>query len=315
MNKEYKSKMECLDMDSQPQISVVIPTRNRKKILKKCLKALNKQNYNFNKFEIVIIDDGSNQNNKEMIENLDLKPKINYTYQKQTGPAKARNNGIKKAQGEYIIFIDDDIIVNKKFINSHMKQHKENNKVIVHGPVIYTNDLENPTSAEKKIRDFSNAFFATGNASIKKEYLIKAGLFNERFDEYGWEDLEFGKRLKKLDLTAVQAEDAVGYHLKHSFSPDDIPGMRDREKQRGRMAVLYHDINPSFSVKLSTLYWQPFLILLEIFTIGNWPRTELTEKIVKFFHKNKMEQLRNIFLYFIKLDAYLIGLKQGYQDK
>jgi len=301
-------------MDSKPLVSVVIPTRNRKMILRKCLLALNKQTYNFNKFEIIIIDDGSEQNNQTMIKNLDLKPQINYSYQNQTGPAKARNNGIKKAQGEYIIFIDDDIIVNKEFIKSHMKKHKNNNKIIVHGPVIYTNNLDNPTSAEKKIRDFSNAFFATGNASIKKEYLIEAGLFNERFTEYGWEDLEFGKRLKKLNLKPIKAENAVGYHLKHKFSPEKIPDIRTREMQRGRMAVLYHDINPSFSVKSSTLYWKPFILLIEVLTLANWPRTKMAENVVHFFHKKSMKSLRNFFLYFIKLDSYLIGLKEGYQD-
>ena len=54
-------------MASEIKASVVIPTKDRKEILKKCLTALNKQTYDFNKFEIVIIDDGSFQNNKRMI--------------------------------------------------------------------------------------------------------------------------------------------------------------------------------------------------------------------------------------------------------
>ena len=302
-------------MVSEIKASVVIPTKDRKKILKKCLTALNKQTYDFNKFEIVIIDDGSSQNNKRMIESLNLNLSINYYFQENSGPAKARNHGIKKAKGEYIIFIDDDIIVNNKFIEAHLNQHEDNNKVIVHGPVIYTNDLDNPTSAEKKLSDFSNAFFATGNASIKKEYLFEAGLFNENFYEYGWEDLEFGKRLKKLDLEAVQAKEAKGYHLKHKFTIEDIPKLRSKERQRGRMAVLYHDLNPSFSVKSSTLYWKPFLILMEILTIFNWPRSKFTKKLVEFFHNKSCKYTRNFILYFVKLDAYLIGLKEGYEKR
>ncbi len=299
-------------MDSKILISIVIPTRNRKNILKKCLVALNNQNYDFNKFEIVIIDDGSNQNNKKMIENLNLKPEVKYTYQEHAGPSTARNNGIKKARGKYIIFIDDDIIVNKEFIKSHIEKLKNNDRVIVHGPVIYTNDLNNPTSAEKKMRDFSNAFFATGNASIKKEYLLKAGLFNERFKEYGWEDLEFGQRLKELDLKTVKAENAIGYHLKYKFSIEDIQKIRNREKQRGKMAVLYHEINPSFAVKFSTLYWKPLILILEILTLGNWPQKNMIKKIVEYLHKKDNKHLRNFILYFIKLDAYLTGLKEGY---
>lgn len=300
-------------MNSKIKASVVIPTRNRQEILKKCLEALNNQTYDYDKFEIIIVDDGSTKNNKSMIDNLNLKTNFKYYYQNQSGPAKARNNGIKNAQGEYIIFIDDDIIVNKKFIESHLNKHQENKKVIVHGPVIYTNNLDNPTSAEKKISDFSTAFFATGNASIKKEYLFKAGLFNDKFKEYGWEDLELGTRLKKLNLSAVHAEEAIGYHLKYKFTPEDISAVKNRERQRGRMAVLYHDINPSFSVKMSTLYCKPLLTLLELLTLGNWPDTKFNKNLIILFHEKKSTTLRNIFLYFVKLNSYLKGLKEGYK--
>ena len=299
-------------MESEKLISIIIPTRNRKKILKKCLQALNKQSINNNKFEIIIIDDGSTQDIETMIKSLNLKPKLKYHYQKHSGPAKSRNKGIKLAAGKYIIFIDDDIIVNEQFVEKHLNKLLNNDKVIVHGPVIHTNNLDNPTAAEKKIRDFSSAFFATGNASIKKSYLKEAGLFNENFYEYGWEDLEFGKRLKQLNLKAVTAENAIGYHLKYQFSPNHLPNIKEKEKKRGRMAVLYHDINPSFSVKLSTLYWKPLLILLEVLTIGNWPESKFTMKLIKYLHENKLNNPRKFVVYFIKLNSYLKGLKEGY---
>ena len=301
-------------MNTKYNVSVVIATRNRKNILKKCLRALNKQNYDHNKFEVIIIDDGSTVNNKSMINKLNLDYSLTYKYQKQTGPAGARNKGIRLAKSDYIIFIDDDIIVNKDFIKSHMNKHSKYNNIIVHGPVIYTNNIDKPTSAQKKIKDFSNAFFATGNASIKKDYLFKAGLFNEKFYEYGWEDLEFGKRLKKLNLKSVQAKNAKGYHLKHEFSPEDIPKIREQEKQRGRMAVLYHDINPTFSVKTTTLYWKPTILLIKLLTFKNWPRNKNTKNLIEFFHNKSLNFLRNFILYFIKLDSYLIGLNEGYED-
>ncbi|MCF8000802.1 MAG: glycosyltransferase [Halanaerobiales bacterium] len=299
-------------MESKKQISIIIPTRNRKIILKKCLEALNKQSIDSNKYEIIIIDDGSTQDIETMINSLNLKPEIKYHYQEHSGPAKSRNKGIKFAKGKYIIFIDDDIIVNEQFVESHLNKLLNNDKVIVHGPVIHTNNLDNPSAAEKKIRDFSSAFFATGNASIKKTYLKEAGLFNENFYEYGWEDLEFGKRLKQLNLKAVKAENAIGYHLKYQFSPNYLPNIKEKEKQRGRMAVLYHDINPSFSVKLSTLYWKPLLILLEVLTIGNWPESQFTMKLIKYLHENDLNNTRKFVVYFIKLNSYLKGLKEGY---
>ena len=301
-------------MTDDIKVSVIIPTKNRKKILRKYLQALNNQSYDHNKFEIIIIDDGSSEDNKTMIEKINLKPEVNYIYQENTGPAQARNRGIKLAKGEYVVFIDDDIIVNRNFLKNHMKNHKSNDNVIVHGPVIYTNDLENPRNTEKKMRDFSNAYFATGNASIKKDHLKKVGLFDSRFNEYGWEDLELGTRLKKLNLKPVQEKEARGYHLKHEFSPQDIPNIKNRERQRGRMAVLYHEINSSFAVKASTLYWKPFMVILEILTIGKWPQKKAVNKLITYLHEKNIYSLRNFFLYFVKLDSYLLGLKEGYKN-
>jgi glycosyltransferase involved in cell wall biosynthesis len=90
-------------MNTNIIVSVVIPTRNRKKILKKCLKSLNQQTIDNSTFEIIIIDDGSNDNNKLMIEQINLKPHYIYKYQDQTGPAGARNTGIKLANAELTV--------------------------------------------------------------------------------------------------------------------------------------------------------------------------------------------------------------------
>src|SRR5690606_11622902 len=105
--------------------------------------------------------------------------------------------------GELIIFLDSDIVVEEGFIEAHASAHEGLRDRIGHGPVIHTDDLENPTAAKYKLTDVSRAFFATGNASIRREHLLRAGLFDERFREYGWEDLELGLRLKRLGLKAM----------------------------------------------------------------------------------------------------------------
>jgi len=292
------------------EISVVIPTHNRNAILKKCLTALNEQSYPSDKFEIIIIDDGSNDNTGQMVKKLDINIDLIYRYQEQTGPSGARNHGINLAKGKYIIFIDDDIIVIPKFIESHINMHKED-MLVVHGPVIYTNNLDNPTAEEKKISDYSRAFFATGNASIARKHLLDAGLFDERFTEYGWEDLELGKRLQKLGLKAVKSRNARGYHLKHKFSIKNLPALMEKERQRGRMAVLFYHINPSWSVRMTTLYWTPFFLLEKLLNIGGWPEWSYTEKILKNACENNYSFARNFILEFKKLHSYFKGMKEG----
>ncbi|MDZ7673278.1 MAG: glycosyltransferase [Halanaerobiales bacterium] len=298
-------------MNNKIKTSIIIVTKNRADILKKCLQVLNKQSIDNIVFEVIVVDDGSTDHIKKMIGNLYLDINLNYIYQNHNGSASARNNGIKKAQGKYIIFIDDDIIVNEKFIKSHIEKQKQFDNVVVHGPVIYTNNIADSQTAKEKITDFSNAFFATGNVSIKKEHLIEAGLFDERFKEYGWEDLELGKRLKELNLKAIHADSAIGYHLEYKFSMQKLPEIIDREKQRGRTAVLYNEINSSFAVKLETLYIKPLFILEKIMNFGNWLESDTTKKLLNLFYKNNLKILQTLLLYLIKTHAYFNGMKNN----
>ena len=298
-------------MNNKIETSIIIPTYNREKILYKCLQALNKQTYPANKFEIIIINDNSTDNTETMIKDIKIKPDLIYRKQEHSGPAGTRNTGIKLAKGEFIVFIDDDIIVNPAFLDAHLQEQKHKQKVIVHGPVIYTNNLDNPTKEEMKITDFSRSYFATGNVSIRKNHLMKSGLFNETFTEYGWEDLELGIRLKKMGLKATRAAEAKGFHLKHSFSPEKIPLILEKEQQRGRMAVVYNNIITNWEVKLSTMYCLPFFALEKVLTIGNWPKWDKTEKLVYQLHKKGFNKTRNFIVFFMKLRAYFNGMKQG----
>ncbi|HBW57532.1 MAG TPA: family 2 glycosyl transferase, partial [Oscillatoriales bacterium UBA8482] len=76
------------------------------------------------------------------------------------------------------------------------------------------------------------------------------GLFDPQFQQYGWEDLELGVRLKKLGLTLIKCPHAVGYHWHPAFSLEQLPKLIDREIQRGRMGVLFYQKHPYFEVKM-----------------------------------------------------------------
>lgn len=86
-------------------ISVVIPTYNSSKLLKKCIDSVLKQSYS--NIEIIVVDDGSNDATESMIEK-NYKDQIVYIKQKNTGVSSARNTGIKHAKGDFIFFVDAD---------------------------------------------------------------------------------------------------------------------------------------------------------------------------------------------------------------
>ncbi|WP_315791448.1 glycosyltransferase family 2 protein [Fischerella sp. JS2] len=242
-------------------LSVVIPTYNRKAILEKCLRALETQQLSASSsitgYEIILVDDGSTDGTLEWLEtNKTDFPHVRTFQQDHQGPAVARNLGVEKAQGDIIIFIDSDLVVIENFLQAHVDalvqgwEKLGSDRFFTYGTVINTCNFEHPTSEPYKFTDFSAAFFATGNVAIPKHWLEKAGLFDTRFQLYGWEDLELGVRLKKLGLTLIKCPQAVGYHWHPPFSLDQVKSLIDKEIQRGRMGVLFYQKHPTWEVRM-----------------------------------------------------------------
>lgn len=100
------------------KVSIIVPVYNCAKFLKKLIKSLKDQTYK--NFEVVFINDGSSDNSLEVLkENNDERFKI--IDQKNQGVAAARNNGLKKATGKYITFVDSDDYVDSKYIEYLVK--------------------------------------------------------------------------------------------------------------------------------------------------------------------------------------------------
>ncbi len=99
--------MSILDtQDSPPMFSIVIPTYNRKDDLLRAVSSVREQS--IQDFEIVIVDDGSNDGTEEALQAIG-DPRINYIrHKQQSGPSAARNTGIEVACGKYISFLDSD---------------------------------------------------------------------------------------------------------------------------------------------------------------------------------------------------------------
>ncbi|MBD2168196.1 glycosyltransferase [Calothrix membranacea FACHB-236] len=241
--------------------SVVIPTYNRKPILEKCLRALEVQDLGestpITGYEVVLVDDGSTDGTLEWLAaHKEQFPHVRWFEQDHQGPAAARNLGVEKAQGDTIIFIDSDLVVLSNFLQAHAdalvqgQKRLGSDRFFTYGAVINTANFDHPTSEPYKVTDFSAAFFATGNVAIPKHWLEKVGLFDTRFQLYGWEDLELGVRLKNLGLQLIKCPAAVGYHWHPAFRLEQIPNLIDKEIQRGRMGVLFYQKHPTWEVRM-----------------------------------------------------------------
>lgn len=107
-------------------ISIIVPMFNSEKYLKRLLSTINEQNYN--EYEVICIDDGSNDRTKEIVkEYSENNKKIKYFFQDNQGPGIARKNGFKKAYGDLLFFIDsDDYLPNNHVLNDISDIYKNN---------------------------------------------------------------------------------------------------------------------------------------------------------------------------------------------
>jgi glycosyltransferase involved in cell wall biosynthesis len=98
------------------QISVIICTYNRSNYLKKSLNSLINQTLNENDYEILVIDNASTDDSKEIVENFSSIKNLKYIVEPILGVSQARNTGINNSKGEYVAFIDDDAIASPQWL-------------------------------------------------------------------------------------------------------------------------------------------------------------------------------------------------------
>ncbi|MFM7424175.1 MAG: glycosyltransferase family 2 protein [Elainella sp.] len=262
-------------------LSVVIPTYNRLPILQKCLWALEQQTLPADSadYEVIVVDDGSTDATLSWLATAQQQgqlPHVRWFQQDHQGPAAARNLGVAKAAGDIIVFIDSDLVVTDSFLQAHVaalragQQTLGSDRLFTYGSVINTCNFDHPTTEPYKLTDFSAAYFATGNVAIARHWLEQAGLFDTRFQLYGWEDLELGVRLKQLGLKLVKCPEARGYHWHPPFALSQLPALIDKEIQRGRMGVLFYQKHPTWNVRMMIQMTWIHRLLWGLLSLGGW---------------------------------------------
>ncbi|MCL5038095.1 MAG: glycosyltransferase [Chloroflexi bacterium] len=240
-----------------PDLSVLICSFNRRDTLRRALKALFCQTLSPDCYEVVVVDDGSDDGTREMIESLNPPCQLRYIYQENQGRSVARTKLVENATGNFVLFVDDDIIADPHLLREHLTWILKYPKSTIRGRVNHVSDMENLKAPRFSWADISTAFFWTSNVSVKLEYLKKAGAFDPSFTEYGWEDLEMGVRLRKMGLSAKYNKNALVYHYKKTWNREDLRNMIRQSGSKGRTAVIFFQKHPSWRVRLATDIYAP----------------------------------------------------------
>ncbi|MBV8082169.1 MAG: glycosyltransferase family 2 protein [Candidatus Eremiobacteraeota bacterium] len=248
-------------------------TYNRRALLGKVMQALFAQDLDASDYEIVLVDDGSTDGTYEEVI-ADLRPSCALTVvrQRNAGLAAGRNAGIARARGELIMFMDDDVLATPELLAAHIRCHRAHARAICRGGVINVESFDELPRARYTWRNYSGAYFWTTNVSVPLALLKDAGGFDERFREYGWEDLDVGLRLRHLGVPSFLARDALVFHYKPAPQPSAFSGMARQARAQARTALQFIEKHPHWRVALATGQLEPLVWWSGVASALGWPR-------------------------------------------
>lgn len=206
--------------------SIIVSTYNRLKILDKTLEAITHIDYPKECFEVVVVDDCGNESAERVVQQYH--PVMDITYIRNTKNlqlAASRNMGASRARHDFLVFLDNDIQVNRNVLKEIGLVYDDLGEDCCQVLNIkYTTDSLNKSQFTRYInsrhpnhrykhkqRIMWNLFGATG-CCISIETYLKCGGFDESFKTYGGEDEDYGIRLEQMGVSIILNSLAVGLH-------------------------------------------------------------------------------------------------------
>lgn len=202
--------------------SIIIPTYNRPERLITCIKSLTKLDYPCDQFEVIVVDDGSSQPMENIVHEFGQEINLKIIRQKNAGPASARNTGANHAQGQYLVFTDDDCTPAADWLKTLFVRFQQTPDCMIGGHVV--NALINNfySKASQLLVDYiyfyynqkssQPSFFASNNIALPTKSFLETGGFDTTFPLAAGEDREFCDRWLSKNNQMVYAPEVKVYH-------------------------------------------------------------------------------------------------------
>lgn len=306
-----------------PSVSVVIPTRDRRRDLERTLRALWDEP---GVHEIVVVDDGSTDGTAEWLETqAALRPRIRPVRASGLGPNDARALGARQATGDVILFLDDDEEARPGLVVGHARHHasQEHRLVAGYNPIPVTRET---TTVERLVGEWWEELFDLveaapeiglehvwgGNLSIRSDDLQRIGLsmpeFSGRKDH---EDRAFGLRCKRAGLGYVFDRTLRAEH--HYIRT--VAQFRRDARNSGYGTVLVHRAHPELG-DVPAVFWtteRPPLLLVLRLTDSALPREILIRSLQLVIAAADRLQRRELGTAACRL-LYRIERRRGFKD-
>jgi glycosyltransferase involved in cell wall biosynthesis len=197
------------------EVSVIIPTRNRAADLKACLQALATQDFPREMYEVIVCDDGSEEDISEVIEEFRRDSfDVRYFRQEHRGPAAARNLGIRHSRGSIIAMTDSDTLPDRMWLVKLCQALMTYPDAAgVEGQVYAANEGEfDPLSEGPTNR--TGGVYLTCNCAYRRDVLLRIGGFDETFPYPAYEDTELAAIAQRIGRIVWEPEAVVIHPLR-----------------------------------------------------------------------------------------------------
>jgi GT2 family glycosyltransferase len=238
--------------------------------LQRVLAGLEHQTVPADQFEVIVVSDGSTDGTNDFLAAASTELQLKPIVQANSGVAAARNKGLYAASGQIILFLDDDVVPDRQLVKEHLRIHaSQPDDVIVLGPMLTPSDFslapwvrweqamlvkQYDAMLAKKFEPTARQFY-TGNTSLAREQVLKAGGFDEHFRRA--EDVELAYRLAQAGLRFIFNAQAIGYHYAersfrawmdtpYTYGRNDVIFTRDKGQQwlLPKIFTEFHERNP-----------------------------------------------------------------------
>lgn len=185
-------------------LSVIICTYNREKYIGSLLESIANNDLSKSEYEILLVDNNCTDNTKKVCEDFAANHTdvtFRYLYETEQGLSAARNKGIIEANGDILLYVDDDALVDSHYLRDYAEHFAENPETMAAGgpilPLYETSEPEWMTPYTKalltgwmdygkSVRDYPKGRYpGGGNAAYRKEVFDKVGLFNTELGRKG----------------------------------------------------------------------------------------------------------------------------------
>lgn len=229
-----------------PEISIIIPTYNGRPTLDRVLPSVVTQDFPPDRYEVIVLDDGSTDGTREFVGELQPPVALIYHWQPNRGRAAARNAGSRLARGRVLLYLDADIIATPTLLRRHAQYHARDRRptgvqgrTLQHPETLQTTFMRAtnllPDLTIRRKHALSPLHVITRNFSVTADAFWEVGGFDEAFAGYGWEDIELALRLEQAGVRLHYEPAALAYHYHIQRLEELLPKLR----QAGEGAVYF----------------------------------------------------------------------------